>query len=138
MDIKNLAAQVLSEKLGSNANPQAARAALEEISAGNGFDLGSIVSQFSSEGGEIAGKLNSWLGDGDNEPISADQVRTAIGSERISSFAEKLGVTTESASSSLSEILPGLIDQSSRGGELLAGLNNAGGLRGLASRFFGK
>ena len=138
MDIKNFAAQVLSEKLGTNANPEAARAALEEISAGNGFDLGSIVSQFSSEGGDIAGKLNSWLGDGANEAISAEQVQSAIGSERISSFAEKLGVSQEAASNSLSEVLPALIDKSSSGGELLAGLNGAGGLRGLVSKLFGK
>ncbi len=138
MDIKNFAAQILSEKMGANANPQAAKAALEEISAGRGFDLGSVVSQFSSEGGEIASKVNSWLGDGANEAISADQVRSAIGSERISSFADKLGVSTEAASSSLSEVLPALIDKSSQGGELLAGLNGAGGLRGLASKLFGR
>ncbi|MBT8389752.1 MAG: DUF937 domain-containing protein [Altererythrobacter sp.] len=124
--------------MGANANPEAARAALEEISSGDGFDLGNIVSQFSSEGGDIAGKVSTWLGDGANEAISAEQVQSAIGSERISSFAEKLGVSQEAASSSLSEVLPTLIDKSSSGGELLAGLNSAGGLRGLMSKVFGK
>lgn len=138
MDIKNFAAQALSEKLGANANPETARAALEEITSGGGFDIGGIVSQFSSEGGDIAGKLNSWLGDGANESISAEQVQSAIGSEQIASFAEKLGVSQEAASSSLSDVLPALIDKSSSGGELLAGLSGGGGLRGLAAKLFGK
>lgn len=137
MDLKNLAAQVLLDKMDANANPETAKSALEEISAGNGFDLGSIVSQFTSEGGELASKVSSWLGDGANEPISAEQVQSAIGSERISSFAQKLGISTESASSSLSELLPELIDKSSQGGNLLAAVNGGGGLRGLASKLFG-
>ena len=42
----------------------------------------------------------------------------------------------DEASSSLSQILPDLIDKSSKGGSLLDSVGGAEGLAGLASKFF--
>ena len=137
MDLKNMATQLLMEKMGGNADAGTASSALDDLlGGGGGFDLGRVVSQFTGEGGELAHKAQSWLGDGANEAISVDQIKQVIGSDKISAFAQKLGVDADTAGASLSQFLPEVIDKSSSGGNLLDSVGGVGGLRGLASRFF--
>ncbi len=137
MDIKSLATQILMEKIGAANNPAAAESALDDLVEGDkSFDLGDIVGKFTGSGGDLASKARSWLGDGANESISAAEVQDAIGGDKISAFAEKLGIGRDEASAGLSEMLPQLIDKSSRGGSLLESLGGTGGLAGLASKFF--
>lgn len=139
MDFKQLATQILMSKIGSANNSGAAASALDDLVPGDkSFDLGDIVGQFTGSGSDLAKKAKSWLGDGDNDSISAAQVQDALGSDKIEAFARKLGIDREEASNSLSEILPELIDKSSQGGSLLGKIGGAGGLAGLASKFFRK
>ena len=137
MDIKSLATQLIMSKIGGANDSGAASSALDDLVGGSGgFDLGDIVGKFTGSGGDLAEKAKSWLGDGGNESVSADQIQDAIGSDKIEAFAKKLGIGTEEASSSLSEILPDLIDKSSKGGDLLGSVGGLSGLAGLASKFF--
>jgi uncharacterized protein YidB (DUF937 family) len=137
MDIKSLATQLLMSKLGTANDSGAAASALDDLVGGDkGFDLGDIVGQFTAGGGDLASKAQSWLGDGSNESISASQIQDAIGGDKIEAFASKLGIGRDEASSGLSQILPELIDKSSRGGNLLDSVGGAGGLASLASKFF--
>lgn len=137
MNFKDLAAQIVMSKIGGANNSAEAGSALDELVEGKqGFDLGDIVGRFTNSGGDLASKARSWLGDGANESISASQVQDAIGIDKIESFAQKLGIGTEEASSKLSEIMPELIDKSSRGGSLLDSVGGVKGLGGLASKFF--
>ena len=137
MDIKSLATQLIMSKIGGANDSGAASSALDDLVGGSGgFDLGDIVGKFTGSGGDLAEKAKSWLGDGGNESVSADQIQDAIGSDKIEAFAKKLGIGTEEASSSLSQILPDLIDKSSQGGNLLGSVGGLSGLAGLASKFF--
>lgn len=137
MDIKSLATQVLMQKFGGNTDASVAQSALDDLTDGSdGFDLGRLVSLFKTSGGEVADKAKSWLGDGANEQISAEQLKAVIGDEKVAAFASKLGIDSQEAGNSLSELLPALIDKSSRGGNLLESVGGLSGLRGLASRFF--
>jgi len=94
-----------------------------------------MVGQLTGAGGGIAEKASSWLGNGANESISPEQVREVLGGDKVEAFAKKLGVSTDNASSSLSELLPQLVDVSSSNGKLLEKFGGAGGLAGLASKF---
>ena len=104
-----------------------------------GFDLSSLINTMQQSGlGAIA---QSWLGDGANDPISAEQLQTALGAEKIDAFAQQTGMSHDKALHSLQEILPNLVDKSSRGGELLASNNMnhdalAGLIGNLASNLF--
>jgi len=136
MDLKSLATKVLMEKLGGGVDADAAASALDDVVGdGSDFDLGSLVAKFTGGGGDLAQIAKSWLGDGDNASISADQVKEAIGDDKVAAFAEKLGIDKEQAGNKLSELLPDLIDKSSRGGNLLESVLGGEGLRGLASKF---
>jgi uncharacterized protein YidB (DUF937 family) len=133
MDLKSLATQLITEKLGGKNDPATTESAIGDlIGGGDKFDLGAIVGKFTGSGGDIAKKAKSWLGDSDNDSISASQLQDVLGSDKIEGFAKKLGIGKEEASDKLSEILPQLIDKGSRGGDLL---DSVGGLAGMASKF---
>lgn len=131
MDIMNLAKGLLADKLGGDKD--AVGDAMGSLLGGGkegGLDLGSIVSGLQSKGlGDVA---SSWLGDGDNAEISADQVKDVLGEEKIAEAAAKLGTDEGSLLESLAKALPQLVDKSSNGGSLLGSL---GGLGGIAKKF---
>ena len=137
MDIKGLATQLLMSKISGANDSGAAESALDDLVGGNkGFDLGDILGQFTGGGGDLASRAQSWLGDGSNDSISPAQLQDAIGGDKIEAFASKLGIGRDEDSSSLSQILPELIDKSSKGGSLLDSVGGAAGLAGMASKFF--
>ena len=105
-------------------------------SSSGGFDLGSLVSQMNSGGlGDIA---KSWLGDGENAPVSPEQVTNLLGADKISQFASNLGLSNEEAAGGLSDALPHMMDKASSGGSLLDSIGGVSGAIGLASKLFGK
>ncbi len=137
MDIKSFATQLIMDKIGGANDSGAAQSALDELTSGSGgFDLKDIVGQFTGSGGDLANIAKSWLGDGANEGISPQQVQEAIGGDKVEAFAAKLGIGRDEATSGLADLLPDLIDKSSRGGDLLDSIGGASGLAGLASKLF--
>ena len=97
----------------------------------NGLDLSSIVSNMtnSEELGEIVG---SWLGNGENKPISMDSITDLLGTDKISEFASNLGLSEESAKGALADALPNLVDQATSGENSLVDsmLEKIGGAEG--------
>ncbi len=78
-----------------------------------GLDLGALVGGLSQNGlGEIVG---SWLGNGENESISVDQITNLLGSDKVSEFASSLGLSEESAKGALADVLPQVVDQATAG-----------------------
>jgi uncharacterized protein YidB (DUF937 family) len=65
-------------------------------------------------------QVQSWLGNGANQPITADQIRTALGSEPVRQIAAHLGIPVDRALNLLSEHLPTAVDQASPNGRLEA------------------
>ncbi len=132
MDLKNLAASLLKEKLGADIDTNKASEALEGLMGGGG--LGDLVGKFTNSG--LAEQAKSWLGDGDNAEVSADQIKEALDVNQIKGFAEKLGLDEGGAADALSNFLPGLIDKASSGGNLLDKVGGLGGLANMAKKFF--
>ncbi len=65
----------------------------------------------------IGEQVNSWLGTGANEAVSPDQVAEAM-PNAVEDLASKTGMSAEQVSSSISELLPNLVDKLSPGGQL--------------------
>lgn len=128
--------QLLGDKLGDNAGNM--MEALSGLTSGEGLDLGGIMEKMKAGG--MGDQLDSYLGDGENQEMSADQVKSAFGEEGISNVANKLGVDTDTAASQLKDVLPGLLDKASSGGNLLESLTGggAGGLLDKAKGFLNK
>jgi uncharacterized protein YidB (DUF937 family) len=54
--------------------------------------------------------ISSWIGNGENKAISADQIKTVLGSECVADLAKKAGVAPDKAGEYLSNTLPNLVD----------------------------
>src|SRR5258707_11106232 len=73
-----------------------------------------IVAQLEQQG--LGGTVRSWVGTGANQPITADQVHQAFGSDTVKELAAKVGMTPQDLASKLSQILPQAIDKLTPGG----------------------
>lgn len=68
-----------------------------------------LAQAFNQKGlGEI---MSSWIGKGENMPISPVQIQQVLGSGQIQQAAQKMGVSSNEASSGLAELLPLIVDQ---------------------------
>lgn len=110
--------------------------AISSLLAANegGLNLSNILSGMQSGG--LASIAASWLGDGDNESISANQVKELLGQDKINEFSSKLGIDQGNALSGLAAALPNVIDKSSSGGSLLDSIGGIDGIAGLAGKLF--
>lgn len=99
---------------------------------GEGGGLRGLVEKFNEAGlGEVVG---SWIGKGENLPVSADQLKEVLGSDLLGKLAGQLGVDPAQASGQLAELLPGLVDKlTPQGVAPENGLGNAGELLGMLS-----
>jgi uncharacterized protein YidB (DUF937 family) len=68
-----------------------------------------IVSQLQSQG--LGNTVKSWVGTGANEPITGEQLHSALGSDMINQLAAKVGMTPQELSAKLAQVLPGAIDK---------------------------
>ncbi len=89
--------------------------------------LGGLAEKFQQAGlGDVIG---SWIGHGQNLPVSPGQISGVLGSDTVANIARQLGIDPAQASTQLSEVLPGLIDKLTPHGALPEeGLGNAGDL----------
>lgn len=71
--------------------------------------LEGLVQKFHDHG--LGDTVNSWIGQGANQPISAEQVQKVLGQDRIAAIASKFGMTSEDVSAKLAQVLPCLIDR---------------------------
>ena len=101
-------------------NPEVMKAAArllnpEDGSVGGGMGLREIVDQLSTSG--LGQQVASWLSNGANISVSADQLAGALGSDTLKQFAAMAGIDVSQAGAALAEVLPGMIDQLSPDGK---------------------
>lgn len=140
----------LLDTLGSLLNPSSAQqqgggqaaliaAAMEFVNNQPG-GLNGLIQKFEQGGaGEV---IQSWVGNGQNLPISGDQVQQVLGSDAVSGLAQKVGVDPSEVSGLLAQVLPHVVNAGTPNGEVPAGgtINTEsvlGTLGGLASLFGG-
>ena len=68
--------------------------------------------------GGLADQVASWVGKGENLPISAEQIQEVLGSPFVKGLAEKFGINTADVSGSLASMLPQVIDKLTPDGEV--------------------
>ena len=68
-----------------------------------------LIQKFNEKG--LGDHMSSWIGTGENLPISADQIKDALGSDKIKELASKLNLGEHDTSKSLADLLPHLIDR---------------------------
>ena len=91
--------------------------------------LQGLASKFSQSGQGDA--FSSWIGMGENQPISGDQIQKTLGSDQISALAARIGVDPALASSFLAEYLPKIIDKLTPAGKVDPNADSQQGLSAL-------
>ena len=71
--------------------------------------LGDLMARFQQGG--LGDVLGSWIGTGQNLPVSSDQLSNVLGSDMLAKIAQQLGVSHGEAASQLSEVLPQVVDK---------------------------
>ncbi len=61
--------------------------------------------------GGLAEAAKSWVSTGQNLPVSAEQIQSALGNDTVKNLAAQLGLNTEQMSGHLAELLPQVVDK---------------------------
>jgi uncharacterized protein YidB (DUF937 family) len=76
-------------------------------------------------------KVASWVSSGENQPISPDAVKHAVGSDQINAIAARLGVDPTQASQLLAKFLPQMVDKLTPAGTVDPNADHSQNLAGL-------
>lgn len=97
--------------------------------------LQGLIKTFQDNG--LGNEVASWISTGQNMPVTPDQILRVIGNDRLQSIAQKFGLSPQTLSSGLAEMLPHVIDKLSPNGQLPANHLVEQGLSLLKGKLFG-
>lgn len=106
--------KALASMLGGNSSPLLS-GLLQMISNQPG-GLAGFLQGFHDKG--LGSLVSSWTGTGQNLPISAEQITNVLGSDQLKQLATSAGLTPAAAGSSLSQLLPMLVDHLTPNGQM--------------------
>lgn len=78
--------------------------------------LGGLLDKLQKGG--LGNLVNSWVGPGQNQPVSPNQLGPALGPDIIKTLAQRSGLSEEELTRQLSQVLPGLVDKLTPSGRL--------------------
>ena len=110
-DLENKA---VNSMLGGSSNPLAT-GLLQMINNQPG-GLPGLLQSFHDKG--LGSLASSWVGTGQNLPITADQIQHVLGSDQVKQMAAKAGISPDAAGAALSQLLPSLVDKLTPNGEM--------------------
>jgi uncharacterized protein YidB (DUF937 family) len=91
--------------------------------------LQGLANRFAQSGQGNA--FQSWVGMGENQTISSNQIQNALGSEQVSAMASRMGVDPAIASTFLAEYLPKIVDKLTPAGKIDPTADHQQGLAAL-------
>jgi uncharacterized protein YidB (DUF937 family) len=102
-------------------------------SDGRGGGLAELMQKFQAAG--MGDQVNSWVGSGQNLPVSAEQLGGVFGPDQMSQMAERLGLSTGDLGAQMAQVLPQAVDHFTPDGQVPdGGLGNLGELLGQLLR----
>ena len=83
-------------------------------SSGNG--LNGLAQQFEQQG--LGHLMQSWVGNGNNLPVSPEQIQQVLGNQFVQQFAQQHGIDLNTASSAIAQLLPQLVNHVTPNGQV--------------------
>ncbi|PWR22098.1 YidB family protein [Zavarzinia compransoris] len=130
MDIIQTGIQLLKQYFGDKVDVDAIGGALRGLLGGEGgqVDLAGLVGRFTSQSG-LQGLVGSVLGGGEaGGSFDPSKILAVFGADKVSGFAQQLGVSTDEAAGGLSAVIPQLLGKVTGGED--------GGLLGSFKKIF--
>jgi len=78
--------------------------------------LGGLLSKL--EQGGLGDQTKSWIGSGQNQPVSPSQLGSALGSSILKTVSQLTGLSEEDLTKQLSQVLPGVVNGLTPNGRL--------------------
>lgn len=108
------AASSAGETAASSATAGAAASSAEEnaimkLFGGGGAKLTGVLDKLNVGG--LDDMVKSWIGKGENKPVTAEQVQAALGPDEIGAVAQEMGVSEGEAANKIAQMLPTIIDK---------------------------
>ena len=103
---------------GSSQTPQHASALgaiMEYINSPQVGGVSGLQKMFQEKG--LGGLVASWVGNGQNLPISAEQLQGALHSDALQQVAQKAGLDPSQLTSMMSQLLPHVVDKLTPNGQ---------------------
>jgi len=83
---------------------------------GNSGELSGLLQKLKDSG--LEDQVASWIGTGENQPVSGDQIKDALGEETVEQVAQQSGIAPEHAATGLAQLLPQIINQLTPNGQV--------------------
>ena len=112
--LDSLENDVMGKVLGGSSNPLAA--SLLQMIQNQPGGLQGLVQAFHEKG--LGGLAASWVGTGENLPVSADQIHQVLGSDQVKALAAKAGIPPDMAGAAIAQLLPGIVDKLTPNGQV--------------------
>jgi uncharacterized protein YidB (DUF937 family) len=96
--------------------------------SGSSSGLAAVVEGFTKNG--LGQQASSWVGTGENQPVSPDQVKAGLGDQQVAEVAQQAGVSKDDAAQGLAGLLPQLVNHLTPDGKI----PNADQIKGLLSQ----
>jgi uncharacterized protein YidB (DUF937 family) len=90
----------------------------EVLGNGNQGGLSAIVAQLEKSG--FGDQVKSWIGNGQNLPITADQLKQVLSNQQVQQLAARYGIPVDALLKVLADQLPNAVDHASPQGKLPA------------------
>lgn len=115
-DVK--AATGLGGSTAGELHPGALAAVMEYVNSPQVGGVSGLQKMFQEKG--LGGVVSSWVGSGQNLPISADQLQSVLHSDALNQAAAKFGVDPSHLTSMMSQLLPHVVDKMTPDGQAAA------------------
>lgn len=113
MSLFDTIGSLLGKTDGSSTSvPEALLAALGSHEGG----LGGLIQKFEAAG--LGPAISSWIGSGDNQPVSPDALHNILGSDLIQQIAAKTGLPIEQLMPQIAQHLPQFVDGMTPNGQV--------------------
>lgn len=107
----------ITAKLGGQQGTDGGIASLQKLVSSCG-GLPGLTSKLASSG--LGQQVQSWVGHGENQPVSGGQVQQAMDPGQLKSMAKQAGMTPEETSDHVAQALPDMVDQATPHGQMPA------------------
>jgi len=84
-------------------------AIMEYVNSPQVGGISGLQKMFEEKG--LGGIMSSWVGSGENRPISAEQLQSVLHSGALQQVAEKAGIDPSQLTSMMSTLLPHVVDK---------------------------
>ena len=105
---------------GAQGSSQLIQMALQVLQQNGGIE--GLLAKFQQAG--MGQQAQSWVGTGQNMPISPDVLSQILGHGQLGQIAQQMGMSQEQAAGGLAQALPGVVDHMTPGGEIPAEQND--------------